>query len=157
LPAPAAVDLSWLPKENYAVFFHATARAAKQWSVANWIGLGQFCAARGLPVLLPWGDQKELLAARELAAGIPNARVLPTLSMQDAVILAQHASLAVGVDTGLTHIAAAFCRPTVEIYCDSPRWKTEGNWSPNIINCGDAGQPPSLRQVETAVAQLLGG
>ena len=73
----------------------------------------------------------------------------------EAVALAQRATLAVGVDTGLTHVAAAFIRPTVELYCDSPRWKTEGNWSPAIINLGDLGAPPSVDQVETAIAALL--
>jgi heptosyltransferase-1 len=42
------------------------------------------------------------------------------------------------------------------LYCDSPRWKTEGNWSPRIINLGDAGAPPSVAQVQDAVQRLLG-
>jgi heptosyltransferase-1 len=76
--------------------------------------------------------------------------------MMEAVALARHAALAVGVDTGLTHIGAAFVRPTVELYCDSPRWKTEGNWSPKIINLGDEGQPPSVADVAAAARCLLG-
>jgi heptosyltransferase-1 len=74
-----------------------------------------------------------------MAAAIPQASVLPKLSMMEAVLLAQSARLAIGVDTGLTHIAAAYETPTVEIYTASPRWKTEGNWSPRIRNTGDAG------------------
>jgi heptosyltransferase-1 len=73
----------------------------------------------------------------------------------EAVALAQRAALAIGVDTGLTHIAAAYNRPTIELYCDSPRWKTEADWSPNIINLGDAGAPPTLAEVEAALARLL--
>jgi heptosyltransferase-1 len=138
------------------VFFHATARAAKQWAPENWIALGKSLAARGMPVLLPWGSPAEHDAAQALAAQIANAHVLPKLPMMEAVILAQRAALAVGVDTGLTHIAAAYCRPTIELYCDSPRWKTEGDWSPHIINLGDSGMPPSLSEVETAVHTLLG-
>jgi len=61
----------------------------------------------------------------------------------------------VGVDTGLTHIAAAYERPTVEIYSASPRWKTEGNWSDKIINLGDKGSPPSASDVIIAVDQLI--
>ena len=109
-----------------------------------------------MPVLLPWGSEQELKDAQALAARIPNARVLPKLSMLDAVKLAQHAALAVGVDTGLTHIAAAFVRPTVEIYCDSPKWKTEGNWSERIVNLGDKGAPPSADEVIAAARRLLG-
>ena len=154
LTAPAQIP-AWLPGQPYAVFFHATARAAKQWAPENWIALGKSLAARGMPVLLPWGSPAEHEAACALAAQMPNAQVLPKLPMMEAVVLAQRAALAVGVDTGLTHIAAAYCRPTVELYCDSPRWKTEGDWSPAIINLGDRGMPPSLPEVETAVSTLL--
>ncbi|MGB6054446.1 MAG: glycosyltransferase family 9 protein, partial [Burkholderiaceae bacterium] len=75
--------------------------------------------------------------------------------MMEAVLLAQRAALAIGVDTGLTHIAAAYCRPTIELYCDSPRWKTEGDWAPQIVNLGELGAPPSVAQVEAALADLL--
>ncbi|OON60665.1 lipopolysaccharide heptosyltransferase I [Massilia sp. KIM] len=154
LPAPqTALRPAFLPQEDYAVFFHGTARAAKKWARENWIATGQALAP--MPVLLPWGSEEELREAEALAQALPNARVLPRLSMMDAVALAQHASLAIGVDTGLTHIAAAFVRPTVEIYCDSPKWKTEGNWSERIVNLGDLGDPPSSAEVIAAARRLL--
>jgi len=145
----------WLPAKPYAVFFHGTARAAKQWPETHWIALGRQLTAQGLALLLPWGSDAEHEAARRIAAGIPGAQVLPRLPLMEAVTLAQRAALAVGVDTGLTHIAAAFERPTVELYCDSPRWKTEGNWSPRIINLGDAGAPPDVAEAAAAAQALL--
>jgi heptosyltransferase-1 len=154
LPAPdPGRRPAWMPDGDYAVFFHGTARDAKKWAPANWIALGQALAP--LTILLPWGSPKEKEEAEHLAAALPNARLLPKLSMMDAVDLARHAALAVGVDTGLTHIAAAFLRPTVEIYCDSPRWKTEGNWSPRIVNLGDTGSPPSIDEVVAAARSLM--
>ena len=96
-----------------------------------------------------WGERLAL------AASLPNAKVLPRLSMDEAVTLARNAALAIGVDTGLTHIAAAFVRPTIEIYCDSPKWKTEGNWSDRIVNLGDLGAPPSVPEVIAAARSLL--
>jgi heptosyltransferase-1 len=154
LPAPdPSRRPAWMPDGDYAVFFHGTARDAKKWAPANWIALGQALAP--LTILLPWGSTKEKEEAEHLAAALPNARLLPKLSMMDAVELARHAALAVGVDTGLTHIAAAFVRPTVEIYCDSPRWKTEGNWSPRIVNLGDTGRPPSSDEVIRAARRLM--
>ncbi|MGH8809806.1 MAG: lipopolysaccharide heptosyltransferase I [Noviherbaspirillum sp.] len=155
-PPQLEQEPSWLPAEPYAAFFHATARPEKQWAPDNWIQLAGALATRGLPVLLPWGSEAEKQAAQQLAARMPNARVLPKLSMMEAVLLAQRAALAIGVDTGLTHIAAAYERPTIELYCDSPRWKTEGNWSPAIINLGDRGAPPTVRQVLDGVSALLG-
>jgi heptosyltransferase-1 len=154
LPAPdPAKRPAWMPADDYAVFFHGTARDAKKWAPAHWIALGQALAP--LAILLPWGSPREKDEAEYLAAALPNARVLPKLSMMDAVELARHAALAVGVDTGLTHIAAAAEAPTVEIYCDSPRWKTEGNWSPRIVNLGDTGSPPSVDEVVAAARGLL--
>jgi len=154
LPAPErSARPAWMPPEDYAVFFHGTARDAKKWPTAHWIALGQALAP--MTVLLPWGSPREKEEAKRLAAALPNARVLPRLSMMDAVELARHAALAVGVDTGLTHIAAAFVRPTVELYCDSPRWKTEGNWSPRIVNLGDTGAAPGVAEVVAAARRLL--
>jgi heptosyltransferase-1 len=155
LPAPSAraERPAWMPQEDYAVFFHGTARAAKKWDTQNWIAAGRALAP--MTILLPWGSASEKAEAETIAASLPNARVLPKLPMMEAVELARDASLAIGVDTGLTHIAAAFVRPTVEIYCDSPRWKTEGNWSPRIVNLGDTGQPPSVDDVVAAARGLL--
>lgn len=160
-PADFALDLpqitpDWLPQEPYVVFFHGTARDTKKWPHANWVETGNYLQqAHRLPVLLAWGSEKEKQEAEQLAAQLPNARVLPRLSMLEAVLLAGKAALAVGVDTGLTHIAAAYNRPTIELYIDSPRWKTEGDWSPNIINLGDGGLPPSIKAVTSAVSALL--
>lgn len=155
LPGPDPSNRpAWMPAEPYAVFFHGTARDAKKWAPANWIATGQ--ALSPMPVLLAWGSAREKEEAETLAAALPNARVLPKLSMDEAVTLARNAALAVGVDTGLTHIAAAFLRPTVELYCDSPRWKTEGNWSDCIVNLGDKGDPPSSMEAIAAAKHLLG-
>lgn len=155
LPAlDASARPDWMPAAPYAVFFHGTARAAKKWPTASWIALGLRLAP--MPVLLAWGSAAEKAEAEAIAAGVPNARVLPKLPMDGAVALARNAALAVGVDTGLTHIAAAFLRPTVEIYADSPRWKTEGNWSPLIVNLGDQGTPPAVEEVAAAALSLAG-
>jgi heptosyltransferase-1 len=155
LPAPDASNRPhWMPAAPYAVFFHGTARAAKKWPAPNWIATGQALAP--MPVLLAWGSLDEKREAELIAAALPNALVLPKLSMDEAVTLARNAALAIGVDTGLTHIAAAFVRPTIELYCDSPKWKTEGNWSPRIVNLGDLGAPPEPAEVRAAAARLLG-
>jgi heptosyltransferase-1 len=157
LPGPLPMEQRphWMPQLPYAVYFHGTARSAKKWPTAHWIALGLQLAP--MPILLPWGSADELREAQAIASSLPHALVLPKLSMMDAVTLARHAALAVGVDTGLTHIAAAFMRPTVELYCDSPRWKTEGNWSPDIINLGDLGSPPAVLDVVAAARRLLAG
>lgn len=156
LLAPIAGPTGWQPPStDYIVFFHGTAGVHKKWPLPDWISLGQFLQKTDRPILLAWGNQTEQHEAQALAKAIPTATVLPRLSMLDAIVLAQRASLVIGVDTGLTHIAAAYRRPTIEIYAASPRWKTEGNWDPQIINLGDQGQPPSASDVIDAATRLL--
>ena len=155
VPSTRATSSAWLPTTPYAVFFHGTARAAKQWAPAHWITLARHLHGRGLLVLLPWGSRDEKIAAETMLRDMPNGVLLPRLPLMEAILLAQRAALVVGLDTGLTHVAAAFLRPTIELYTDSPRWKTEGNWSPNIVNLGDLGSPPDAASVVAAVDGLL--
>jgi heptosyltransferase-1 len=76
-------------------------------------------------------------------------------SIEEAYSLVAHAALTIGVDTGLTHFAAVLGKPTIEIYCDSPRWKTEGYWSSNIANLGDRKNPPSIEELKVATKRQL--
>lgn len=139
----------------YVLCFHSTAREAKRWPNSNWIALGAELSNRGYQVVLPWGNVAEQAVSREIAAQIPNALVPPAFSIEDAFGVIAGAALTVGVDTGLTHLAAVLNKPTVEIYCDSPLWKTEGYWSKNIRNVGDIQKPPTVSEVLQAVSELL--
>lgn len=154
VPQLPTESLPHLPDRPYAIFFHGSAGQQKRWPTDCWIELATALEAYQCPILLPWGNTTEKRDAEQLAAKMSKAIVLPQLSMLQAIYVTYHASLVVGVDTGLTHIAAAYLRPTVEIYCASPRWKTEGNWSDRIINLGDDGQVPSVEQVVNAVHAL---
>ena len=139
----------------YVLCFHSTAREAKRWPNSHWITLGKELSSRGYQVVLPWGNLDEQAVSREIAMRIPNALVPPAFSIEDAFSVIAGAALTIGVDTGLTHLAAVLGKPTVEIYCDSPRWKTEGYWSDNIRNVGDIQQPPTTTEVIEACLDLL--
>lgn len=139
----------------YVLCFHSTAREAKRWPYSDWVALGKELSSRGYQVVLPWGNTAEQAVSREIAAQIPNALVPPAFSIEDAFGVIASAALTVGVDTGLTHLAAVLNKPTVEIYCDSPLWKTEGYWSKNIRNVGDIQKPPTVTQVLQATSELL--
>lgn len=139
----------------YVLFFHSTARAAKRWSNENWVILGRELSTRGFQVVLPWGSSSEKAVSEMLAAQIPGSLVPPAFSIEQAFSVINDAALTVGVDTGLTHLAAVLNKPTVEIYCDSPRWKTEGYWSSHISNTGDLQHPPGVQEVLDATEKLL--
>ncbi|QWE08897.1 lipopolysaccharide heptosyltransferase I [Polynucleobacter ibericus] len=154
LPSPTQA-LSQQLVAPYVLCFHSTAREAKRWPNGHWIALGQKLSSRGYQVVLPWGNLAERAVSEEIAAQIPNALVPPAFSIEDAFAVIAGAALTVGVDTGLTHLAAALNKPTVEIYCDSPLWKTEGYWSNNIRNVGDIQKPPKVAEVLQATNELL--
>ncbi len=156
---PASCVQQWqqspaLFKQPYALFFHATARAAKAWPESHWVSLGRSLSAQGLHIVLPWGNAHEKNISQHLSQQIPNTEVAPAIGIQDWFHIIANASLVVGVDTGLTHLSAMMCKPTIELYCDSPRWKTQGYWSSNLVNLGDTGIPPSVEEVTQALSGL---
>jgi heptosyltransferase-1 len=137
----------------YVLFVHATSRADKQWPDTAWIELGQSLVRRGASIVLPWGSDAERETSERLAREFGAAAIVPPkLSLPAVVGLIDGAAATVGVDTGLVHIAAALKRPTVELYNFATAWRTGGYWSPDVINLGTAGQPPTLQQVKSALA-----
>lgn len=151
----SSVSLGGQLKSPYVLCFHSTAREAKRWSNQNWISLGKVLFSKGYQVVLPWGNAAERDISNQIANQIPGAIVPDAFSIKEAFSVIAGAALTVGVDTGLTHLAAVLGRPTVEIYCDSPLWKTEGYWSGNIRNMGDIQAPPSAAEVIEASLSLL--
>jgi heptosyltransferase-1 len=139
----------------YVVCFHSTARAAKRWPTEYWVELGKALSSQGYQVLFPWGSPEEMKISALMASQVPGAIVPRAFSIEEAYRLVAHAALTIGVDTGLTHLAAVLGKPTIEIYCDSPRWKTEGYWGSNITNVGDWRQAPSVETVLHASQDVL--
>jgi heptosyltransferase-1 len=137
----------------YVVFVHATSRADKQWPDTAWIELGQSLVRRGASIVLPWGSDAERETSERLAREFGAAAIVPPrLSLPAVVGLIDGAAATVGVDTGLIHIAAALKRPTVELYNFATAWRTGGYWSPNVVNLGTAGKPPTLQEVKSTLA-----
>ena len=139
----------------YVVCFHSTARAAKRWPSQCWVDLGKALSSQGYQVIFPWGSPEEMKISARMASQIPGAIVPRACSIEEAYSLVARAALTFGEDTGLTHLAAVLSKPTIEIYCDSPRWKTEGYWSSNIANLGDFKSVPKANAVLQAAEVLL--
>ena len=144
-----------LNKKSYVMCFHATARLAKCWSMENWIAVAKELSQRGLIAVFTWGNTKEKLISEQLAKEVPHSIVPKAFSIQEAFVINSQAKLVIGVDTGLTHLAAVLGVPTIELYVDSPIWKTEGYWSTNIYNLGDTQQPPTIGEVISAATRLI--
>lgn len=136
----------------YAVLLHATARPEKEWPEPLWIKLGATLAATHEWVI-PWGTPSERARSERLAAVLSGARV-PERQPLDAVArLIAGASLVVGVDTGLLHLAAALNVPLVGIFTASEPGLTGPVGAGPIGTVGGKDAAPGVSEVLAAVRQ----
>lgn len=143
--------LPWLPTTPFVVLLHATSRDDKLWPEADWIALGASLAGKGIACVLPWGSAAEQQRSQRLAGEIPLSVVPPALTLGQAATLLSHSIAAVGVDTGLVHLAAALNVPTIAIYCASDPGLTGLYTSGQAINLGRSAMPPDAASVIDAL------
>ena len=135
----------------YVLFLHSTSRADKRWPHESWVAIGKHLMQQGIQVILPWGSPAEKQISEALAKDIPGAIVPRGFAIHEIYALIAGAKQIIGVDTGLVHVAAAFGKPTIEIYCNSWKENAAGYWSPQIHNLGDMGQTPTVEEVMTCI------
>ncbi len=140
--------------ESYAVLLHATARREKEWPEQNWIDLGATLARGGTRVVLPAGNASERARSERIAAQVPGARVPPLQPIDGVARLIAGASLAVGVDTGLMHLAAAFGIPLVAVFCGSEPGLTGPVGTGPMTVVGSNAGAPSAEAVRAAVERF---
>lgn len=108
--------LSFNAPQPYLVFVHSTSWASKIWPEHYWLELTRRAGEAGFHVILPWGDEGEQQRALRIASGHERAQVLPRMSISEKAAVINGAKGSVGLDTGLSHIAAALNVPSVTIY-----------------------------------------
>lgn len=144
---------AWTPGPGpFAVLIPCASRPEKLWPTANWIEVGSRLKAEGVNLAIMWGSPEE----HQLALTIANqtgGSVPPFLTVQQAADTLAQAQLVVGLDTGMSHLAAAHGRPTVGIYCDHAPGLAGLTGPGPVISLGGKGLIPTLDQVQTAVSQ----
>ena len=146
---------AWLPAAPYCVLLTASSRADKLWPEAGWLQLAAALNARGLACVLPGGSAEERERAARLAGGMAQAVAAPPMGIAELARLLAGARLVVGVDTGLSHIAAALGRLTFCLLSGSPPELTGVHAGETAINLGGAGAAPTASQVVAAVTERL--
>ena len=139
------------PAQPYAVLLHGSSRRDKLWSEAAWTELGQALAARGLACVLPWGSDEERKRSERIAQELDRAEVPPLEPLDRLAVLLGRAVAVVGVDTGLTHLAAALGRPVAAIYCGTDPNLTGVFGAPRAKNLGGPGDNPSPEEALQAL------
>lgn len=154
----ASNDLNLIPNAQaflnkpFILGLHGTSRDSKLWRTEHWIQLGEQLQKKELQLLLPWSNEAEFKRAQHIAGALPNATVLPKLSIAALAIIISKAQVVVGVDTGLSHLAAALNKHVVAIYTDTnPALTGVMAGAQACVNLGGKSLQPSSDEV---IAQL---
>jgi len=153
-PPPAA---GTVPDRPFVVLVHGTSRADKRWPDAHWRRLVETFAASGFAVVVPWGTEAERSCSERYAAGVANVHVPPPprQTLPALAGLLARAELAVGVDTGLVHLAAALGTPTVSLFvATDPMRCGVGLAGPHARDLGGMGAIPTPEAVAQAAGEL---
>jgi heptosyltransferase I len=135
----------------FALLLTMTSRDDKLWPEERWRSLGAALEARGLHCLLPWGSEEEKRRCARIAVAMRSAVVPRRMTLVELARLARKAHCVVGVDTGLAHLAAALDVPAVGLYCGSDPALTGLYGGKRVVNLGNMGQPPSVKEVLEAL------
>jgi heptosyltransferase-1 len=101
---------------RYAILIHSASWPSKLWPEREWQRLVRHLADRGLPGVLPWGSEEEKARAKRIAAS-GNAIVLSErLGGAELAGVIGGAVCAVGLDSGLMHLATALGVPGVWLF-----------------------------------------
>ncbi|OGA99358.1 MAG: lipopolysaccharide heptosyltransferase I [Burkholderiales bacterium RIFCSPHIGHO2_12_FULL_69_20] len=141
---------SWAAPAPSAALIPCASRPEKLWPEAHWIAVGQRLQAAGLTPVLVWGSDDERARAERIAAGCSGV-VPPFLSVADMAAVLGQARQIVGLDTGFSHLAAAFGAPTIGIYCDHDPGLAGITGPGPVASLGGKAQVPTLDEV---MAQL---
>jgi len=150
----AAPD-AWTPGPGpFAALIPCASRPEKLWPEADWMAVGQALKARGWQVAVFWGSPEEEQRAHTIAQAIGGA-VPPFLTVAQVADSLAQAQAVVGLDTGMSHLAAAHGRPTVGIYCDHEPGLAGLRGAGAVISLGGKGQVPSREDVLKALATVV--
>ena len=141
---------------SYALLLTMTSRRDKLWPEERWGALGAWLQGQGVHCVLPWGTDEERRRCTQIATAISGAVVPQRMPLTELARLARGARCVIGVDTGLTHLAAALEVPVVGLYCGSNPALTGLHGNGCVYNLGAAGRPPEVAEVQAVFAALAG-
>ncbi|MGX9934446.1 lipopolysaccharide heptosyltransferase I [Advenella kashmirensis] len=143
------------PIQDYAVIMPSASREDKLWPEQDWQVVFGLLKQAGLRLKLLAGNENEAARAQALIRDFDNAEVLPRMSLTEVAKLLAACKIMVGLDSGLTHLAAALGRPTIGIYSASTPVRTPLEGAGFTASLGDRGLPPTRDMVVSKLKQAL--
>ncbi len=106
--------------------------------------------------VLFWGSPDEEQRVESLVSSMMRGQAAPKSPIDTIAATLAGARVVIGLDTGLTHLAAALGRPTVGIYCDYDPALVGLVGDGPVRSLGGVGRPPSSEDVIAAVRDVMG-
>ena len=101
---------------KYIVLVQNASWVTKQWSIENWQHLIQYLENKGIDMLLPSGNLKELERAKEICSISEKANALDLMSLNEIAYIVKNADFCICSDTGLAHLSALTGTPSITLY-----------------------------------------
>ena len=148
-------DKAVLAAPPYAVLLHGSAQVRKEWSEREWVVVAKELQAQGLRICVPSGNPAERERSERIAKAVPDTEVLHREPLHQVAQLLRGATLVVGLDTGLLHLAVAFGVPVVAIFVGSDPARTGPRGAGPITVLGNRGQAPDGGAVVAAIRRTI--
>lgn len=101
---------------NYMVLVQNASWLTKQWPVAYWKDLVKYLSDKGVSVILPSGNEDELMRAKEISSVSEKAMALEVLPLNEVAYIIDNADYCICSDTGLAHLSALVDTPSLTLY-----------------------------------------
>jgi lipopolysaccharide heptosyltransferase I len=148
-------EFGWQPSNSrYAVLIPGASRPEKLWPESRWIHIARLVLDAGYGIVWFWGSQSEATRCVRLAAQ-SDGDVPPFLKVREAAAVLARAKLCVGLDTGFSHLAAAYGVPTVGIYVTHAPEQVGITGSGYVESVGGVQRSPEVSEVVAAVQRAL--
>ena len=158
-PTPAALTKANQLIGNDRYFgIHVGSATSKSWDEKGFAELAAWLAGKGKVALL--GGPAEIAKGENVAklAKVPLLNLVGKIELAELIALISRLEFFVGMDTGATHLAAAFGKPLVMICLNKKakplRW---GPWQTRHLVAVPAGDELAAGEVITAVGTVLKG
>lgn len=139
-----------------AFLLHGTSRESKKWPVAGWIETAAALVERGMIPVTTWSNAAEKETADAIGAAVPSTVVVeksPLLAIAGEI---GRASLVIGADTGLMHLASAFSLSTVALFVATKPGLTGPIGPRSVALTPESGDGISVGRVLAAAEGMMG-
>ena len=145
--------------DGYAVLCPFTTRPQKHWREARWAELAQRLEQElGLRAVLLGGPGDVAAAARIAPAGDRLLNLAGQTGLRQCAALIEAATLSIGVDTGLTHMAIAFDVPGIALFGSTCPYRDAGRAHTVIVykdlHCAPCRRRPTCDGAYTCLSSI---